>query len=364
MKVEKLYTGQKFKNYKEMCSILEIEVKKSTKSKKYQFIELERFCTYRKSGHSILIDQVFETPKDKVDNRGKSEGSRRYVYGEVIQLLIADLLARVKDNRISISRGQLLQVINMTNINYGYAGENVTKLSEYANINNDIIYDFYNTTNSNFKSAIESALNALMDKRVIWYEIVTKIKRGEISDIANEEEKELIMKKEAQVLDEMGYATVSQVRMSADWKKFKRKVKKLLNETTSIEYYYFAYNIIVNDEFVEKERDKLLEFLIEDDKCLEYKKNLNTTVCENLLHNAEKRIYKANNPDHWGKSLINKKELIRLMRKKPNYLEDIKKLIDLLINDKTVDLRTQITETDVSNRFEEIDWDQVEDLFK
>lgn len=56
-----------------MCKQLDLDVKKSTNSKKAQFKELARYCKYSKIGQKIIIEEVFETVHDKVDLRGKSK---------------------------------------------------------------------------------------------------------------------------------------------------------------------------------------------------------------------------------------------------------------------------------------------------
>ncbi|MBS5955172.1 MAG: hypothetical protein KIB53_15295, partial [Paraclostridium bifermentans] len=68
MKFENLKEKIVIKNYKELCSLLEIKVT-SGKSKKIQLEDLERFCEYHKEGNKFVIDEIFETPLPKVDGR-------------------------------------------------------------------------------------------------------------------------------------------------------------------------------------------------------------------------------------------------------------------------------------------------------
>jgi hypothetical protein len=324
MNTSKLYKGQTFKNYKELCVELEMEVKKSTDTKNAQFKELSRYCKYNKIGHKFTIEEVFEKPLPKIENRGKSTGSRNYIYGELIQLLILDLLAKCKKGHISISRSKLMVTINMINRNYSPCGEKVKQLGKYTEIEEAVIYDFYNTSNSNFKSAIETALNNLMDKRIIWYDKVTKVCEKETKNhrYATVEEKEIIRDTEKLVLDELGYKQVSRVRCSKHWKLFKKKVKKSLNENSEINYYYLAYDIYANEVYLQEERLEILNFLMEEAKRDEYKGELNATVYLNLIENAKKRHEKGFTSGKMSKYRIS-----------DNYVEDIKKLVNLLIDD-------------------------------
>lgn len=58
MKIESLFEGLIIKNYKELCSILEIKVEAGN-SKKAQLKELERFIKYHKEGNKFIIDEVY-----------------------------------------------------------------------------------------------------------------------------------------------------------------------------------------------------------------------------------------------------------------------------------------------------------------
>jgi hypothetical protein len=332
LKIEKLKAGQIYKNYKALCEVLEIEVKKSTNSKNAQLKDLSLYCNYSKIGHQFTIHEVYDEPLERIENRGKSEGSRNNnsVYSNAIQLLIADLLAQCKGH-VSISRSRLMLRIGMTNSNYSECGESVKKLSKYTKVDEKVIYDFYNTSNSNFKSTIESALNSLMDKRVIMYSTVTKIcEKGDYSPrTADQDEIDIIMDFEKQTLEKLGYKHMSVVRVSRDWKKFRSEVQKLLHEFSDIEYYYTAYDINVNEKYIEQERNELAELLLEEVKRKEYKDELNSTVYENLYNNAKKRHNKEQNT--WGKS----KNKMGEIRRSESYIEDVKRLANLLISKDT-----------------------------
>ena len=56
-----------YKNYKELCCLLEIEPTTSN-SKKAQMKELGRFCSSHKEGQKIVIDKIYKTPLPKEDN--------------------------------------------------------------------------------------------------------------------------------------------------------------------------------------------------------------------------------------------------------------------------------------------------------
>jgi hypothetical protein len=54
MKIENLKQGMEIKNYKVLCELLEI-TPSAGNTKKAQFKDLDRFCTYHKEGNKVLI---------------------------------------------------------------------------------------------------------------------------------------------------------------------------------------------------------------------------------------------------------------------------------------------------------------------
>ncbi len=64
----KLEQGQVIKNYKELCKLLNIEVKTGN-SKIAQMKELERYYKFSKQGYKIIVDEVYTKPKPKIDDR-------------------------------------------------------------------------------------------------------------------------------------------------------------------------------------------------------------------------------------------------------------------------------------------------------
>lgn len=71
MKIDNLYEGQVFKNYRILCEELEMPIRTSN-AKKAQLKELGRFCSMIKEGHEIIIEDVFDVPLPKIDGRGSA----------------------------------------------------------------------------------------------------------------------------------------------------------------------------------------------------------------------------------------------------------------------------------------------------
>lgn len=326
IKIEK---GQTFKNYKVLCDELGWEIKKGTDSRKSQIKELSRYCDFHKEGNKFYIDDVYDTPLPKQDGRGKSQGSRNnnVVYKDYIQVLLLDMLAHCREGKLTISKTKLLTSIEMTNTNYGYCSNNVPKLAKYIDASEDIVYDFYSTSNDNLKSAIESSLKSLQDKKIIMFDIVTKVLDNDDNNrLATDIEKKYILKCEKETLINMGYQRLSQLIAQGQWNTYKRKVNDLISPELKIKYHYMAYEIIINDDYVKEELNSLLDLLLEDEIRKEYKNILNNTVETRFNNNAKKRHLNGVN---------SKKSKIRLSE---DYVEKMELLTELLINNKTIDI--------------------------
>lgn len=65
IKLDSIATGEVFRNYSELCAVLD-EPQKTGKSKQLQLLDWQRYFTYEKQGHKFIITEIFEEPKEKV----------------------------------------------------------------------------------------------------------------------------------------------------------------------------------------------------------------------------------------------------------------------------------------------------------
>ncbi|MEM4994798.1 hypothetical protein WKH56_19750 [Priestia sp. SB1] len=356
MKIDNITEGQIIKNYKSLCKELGVQVKVG-KSRQLQLKDLERYFSYYKDGNSFIIKEIYDEPIKKVSMRGKSEGSRNNntIYGDLIRTLIADLLVNQKKKHISISRNHLLERMNMINENYGFCSKNVKELASMYNIEPYMAYDFFNTSNSNFKNAVETALDHLHAQRLLWYKMIVKVglHNGEHRE-AEVEELDLINRYELLALEDTPeeFKTVKSLHMTKYWRPFKEQVNKSLKENTHIKYYYNAYFISVEQDYLEKERDKLVDFILEDNNRRQIKNELNGIVQNHLAKNAQKRH------DNVSKST----SVMWKVRNKLEYTDKIKQLIKLLINDEQENIIVKLVERSKS-RITKESQQQINNLF-
>jgi hypothetical protein len=332
LNIENLKEGQVIKNYKALCAELEMEIKSSTNSKNAQYRELERYCNFVRDGHSFIIKEVYKEVKEKVDGRGKSEGSRRSIYGNAVQLLITDLLAK-SGGHIDISKTQLMLKIGMINVNYSKCNKHVKKLAKFVNMNEKIIYDFYNINNSNLKGIIERALDNLEDTSVIMYSKIIKIREqgNQKYRKATRLEVARILECEKEALEQLGFEDKSQVRVSSKWNVFQKEVQNKLSKSTTIEFYYSAYDITINQKYITQERNKLAELLLEQVVREETQKSLNSTIIDQFINNSEERKEVSFTAGKMSKVRGNK-----------NYVDNMKKLASLLIDKKAKSIITEV----------------------
>ena len=148
MNIENLTKGQIIKNYKELCMLIYEKVR-SGKSKQLQLKELKRYVCYHNEGYKFIIDEIYEKPKPKKDNRGKDG-----LYIDDVQAMIINLLLNSKENKVLLSYGKLFKATNMTNDNYIEGRNNIDKLSEITEISKEVCYDFYNYTQTSLKQKL------------------------------------------------------------------------------------------------------------------------------------------------------------------------------------------------------------------
>lgn len=152
---------------------------------------------------------------------------------------------------------------------------------------------------------------------------------------------------EGRLLKQSNYSKVSEIRVSSkDWKEYREKCIHLVKELTSLNYYFDAYKIFVNKEFANEEKLKLINSIIlSDNECVENKKKLNDIILKRNHDNAVRRH---------EKELINK-DTYKIHRLKYDYVEDIEKLSNLLLDtDCNKDLRV-ILSTQQNDKKDSVD---------
>lgn len=372
MKLENLEL-KTYKNYKELCEALEEPIK-SGKSKQLQMKEFERYFEYHKVGNKIIIDNIFSEEKEKIDMRKSeyiSETDKRHngnntFYGEDIEkLLLLMMASTMVDDELILPISIILNKISMVNSNYSIGRRNQEKLSEILKIDEKYVNEFYDTTHSNLRSTLESALNRLDKKALLrWKTVrmvckkVAVVKYNELDeieidmdtdrvqytiqeeyDIATKEQDLIIIEAENKILEEMQLNNLNEVIRYGKINEFYKKVYEIVKKKANIKYYFNGYNLIFNRGNIIKELEKYGEDLEE------IKSQLNQKVKEKTLDNAIKRQKKIEKEAITTKGFGNKRKTEKQkLRLSDEYLDNIQLLIDTVIDIKAKSIKKQLKE--------------------
>lgn len=70
MNIENLIVSKEYKNYKELCKVLNVPIK-SGDAKQNQLKWFKEYFSFHKNGHKIIIDEIFDKEMMPMkDNRG------------------------------------------------------------------------------------------------------------------------------------------------------------------------------------------------------------------------------------------------------------------------------------------------------
>lgn len=261
----------------------------TSNSKKAQFKELDRFCIYHKEGNKFIIDEIYETPLPKQENKGNS------IYAENIDKLIIHMCSETENSKYhysEFSTNGILNKLHIINSNYSIGRNNMDKFSRYLEVPIETLYDFFNSTYKKNKDILEGGLKRLKGRCLIdWYKL-TKVCPVE-GDFRNATDGELegIKEIEQEVLSNMYLESKKDVFLRGKWNMFQKEVSKMLREMMELEYYFEAYHIVSTKKF----RAMLLEEREKEN--IEWE--LNYDIQESAIKSAEKRhnkIYEEYRP--------------------------------------------------------------------
>lgn len=247
-------------------------------------------------------------------------------------------------NAYTISRSELLRRIKMVNDNYRYFRNRRNMLSNSTDIKVEEINDFYDLSYGTFKSNIETALKRLERKSLIFVKNEMTVCYIEDNtqnrqDVLNSSNTITHYRNATDIEIERIQAierTVMKNNFNCDDKQYiykrgletVRKFNKIVNEITykklHILYFYKSYKLIFNHDNITK---KLEDLLLSDvmQQCHQYE--LNYGIQEKLLTNAINRHDKAELD-----VLMDNKDNIKLIRSSEKYVNNTKKLNELLID--------------------------------
>ena len=251
MKIEKLQKGQIIKNYKELCSLLEIK-EVGGNAKKKQLNELQMYCNYSKDKNKFIINEIYETPIILLDRN-----NNKYI-DLIANILVAYLHSINITNKKSVilTAGNMMEILGLVNENYNIGNRHKKELSQVLNINLLSVYYFYNNTRNEFKNIISRSLKSLKNRRVLDYIPTKMIYTTDKKYIeATEEERSLIVDIEKTALNRLDLESFKDVFLQCKVREFQKIVKELT--PSNWKYYFDAYKLFVGEVALKIEYDNL-----------------------------------------------------------------------------------------------------------
>lgn len=324
MKLNDLNVGQSFKNYKELCNYLNQPVLTSN-SKKAQIKEWKRYFAYVKDGQRITITKINNPPLNKYDGR---INNGRGFYQKLITDIFLDHIKSIiyKDNIEINAKLELNLTLNQTIILCGMANQkyfDAKFLRELKNMGYDkySINNFLSRTKSKFIKVIENALFAMQKKGIISFEKCYMIVKANKTYKAGICDVNKIIDIENEVLEEMGFKSLSNVFSAFKSRQYYKKLKMLINYKYGWDYFYRSYCVKVSgDNRVNNNKYSANTY---QENCIE----LNKRLIKFFDLQAEKNLLKETNS----------------FTLPPNYLDEQKELskclLDISKNNKTSDFQ-------------------------
>ena len=264
--------GNTIKNYKQMCFILEDEIK-SGNAKKAELKTWKQYFNFYNEGQKYIIVEIYEALNLKDDNRS--------IYSSLIEVILSDILIKEPSHTLRCTKSQLFNLLGMANSSYSKNRMEV-KDDEIKRYNDWYIRDFYVHTNRKLSQITESALLSMKKRCLIDYTQETMISENNISRIANNDDKEKLLEVKSEILNEMNYKKIPLYRFNDFYKKVNEKLKERYNWN----YSYEEYNITYTQKY-------LLKFSQNSSEEIQnMKRQLNTSVIKFLDCQAEEFYFK------------------------------------------------------------------------
>ena len=195
-----------YKNWRELCEELDWKTTGGT-YKKARLKELDTICSYHKDGNKIVIDEIYEVAKEKVDgrasngNNGHSTKStkeddcrknKNAIYKELDDIILNYLYCHTSDDTVNVTKKQLVRKCEFD--------ISVQETNEY---NKETISDVMDVYKNILTHAVDSSLKRLEKKGFINYKNTFMIHYKGEWRLATEEEEMKIKEVEEQVKEEM-----------------------------------------------------------------------------------------------------------------------------------------------------------------
>lgn len=298
MKTQNLTEGQVIKNYKELCSMLDVKAEAGN-SKKAQLKELERFVNYHKEGNKFVIDEIYEVAQDKIRKERNDKGLTRDEYNtikEQFKPFIYNVLLTKPNFVHTATFNNWLEETGLVKEEF---------ITEIIKVQDECFYedftkDFITVEGDSLRKCFISALDSMSKSKqgkVSWFKkkIAITINKQHI-ELGERETTEIInIEKELCDLFKVSSRRELVYKSRKELRKFDAMFREILIDRYKYTACYTAYQVIANVGIKEETINKNLEEakkkygLIDDmQKALTTCKD---TIYDYRLKRAETRFY-------------------------------------------------------------------------
>lgn len=289
MEINNIKVGQVTKNYKELCLLIG-EKTKTGNAKKSQLKEFERYFKYHKEGNKFIIDEIYNKPLSKKDDRSKyieeiKDILTYYAYQEI---------QNTGNNVVTLSISEIINILGLANNTYSLGNSRRKELSDLLHIELVAMYNFYNTSRTEFKRIIDRALKNLKSRSVLIGQntfMVADIDKNNKTlnkRPATDEECDLILDTQNGMLQYYNMNSFKDLFLAGS--KVYKEFMEMVNKELPWDFYYPAYKLICGKNAVAREYKNILE----------KKKQLNDKSIDRL-----EKLFKIVNKNSNEQKLIN-----------------------------------------------------------
>lgn len=167
-KVYNLKVGQVIKNYKELCNLLQMEIK-TGEAKQIQLRRLNTVIDYHKDGHKFVIDKIKEVDEiDFIDKRILGNNSETTI--EISDVLLYKLLTEYRGQVITITSSELLVRLELVSNQYKKFLYETDVFKWEVGINYKYLRKYRLILGTQLDKRIENALKRLQNSGYIHYD--------------------------------------------------------------------------------------------------------------------------------------------------------------------------------------------------
>ena len=182
MNLENIKVGDKFSTETKLLTKVGFEKTKSPDSKKSQIRELQRYLSYEKTGkmsrgkptNEIVITEIYDTPKPKIDNRSNNGGNNTSIISDYMRNWIE--IALTSDGSIDGSASKIIRDMNLVIDDFSNAYYNFDDCFDgYTPIEKQFFLDYCDVVMNSYKQRLKRIISNLVEYGDFMYKEYYKV---------------------------------------------------------------------------------------------------------------------------------------------------------------------------------------------